>query len=140
VVEISGGGWRRSKGLEKVEGSGGSTARSSGDGRKLWRWSKGLKAAAKSSRDPRLWRNGVEGSGWDGGGRRAPKAGASSEGGSSVDRRLRRARRKKKALEAAASSGEVGFAENAWRRRRKAVGEKVGQRKAVRKMFNRELT
>jgi hypothetical protein len=70
MVEISGSSWRRSKGLEEVEGSGGSTARSSGDGRKLWRWSKALKAAAKSSEDRRLWM------GW-----RRPKG---SEGGSKL--------------------------------------------------------
>jgi hypothetical protein len=34
VVEISGGGWRRSKALEAVEAF--------GDSRKLWRRSKGL--------------------------------------------------------------------------------------------------
>jgi hypothetical protein len=44
--------WRRSKALKggsealkKVEGSGGSTARSSGDGRKLWRRLKAPEAA-----------------------------------------------------------------------------------------------
>jgi hypothetical protein len=38
--------WKRSEGLEEVEGSGGSTARSSGDGRKLWRMSKAPEAAS----------------------------------------------------------------------------------------------
>jgi hypothetical protein len=55
--------WRRSEGLEQVEGSGSSTGRSSGGDRRLWRRSESLEAVRGSGGGQRLRRQSAPSSG-----------------------------------------------------------------------------